>query len=57
MDIKKSKEKLSKLYEAIDLISRYVDEQTKQHVKVIAAELKSRFFLLHLYVLLFSSQL
>jgi len=40
-----------KLNEAVDLMERHVNEQTKQHEKVLAAELKSRFVLLYLAVL------
>jgi len=43
--MKKSKENLSKLGEAIDLMERHIKEQKKQHEKLLAAELKSRFML------------
>jgi len=41
--MKKSREKFVKLNGGIDLIERSVEMQRKQHEKLFAAEVKSRF--------------
>lgn len=41
-DSRKSKENMSKLNDAIELMERHVEEQRKNHERLIAAEISSR---------------
>jgi len=43
MDAKKNRDNLEKLSEGIDLMESHMNTQNKQHEKLFAAEVKSRF--------------
>jgi len=48
-DLKKNKDNLGKLNEAIDLMERHLEEQKKSHERLIAAEITSRFLCIYVW--------